>query len=210
MHKRTLSRDDDEPAKRRNLECHTIIDPQGDLDMELDDGTLRVSRKTLSLGSPVFLAMLGKNSKFMEATNRTMTEDGVQTISFPDDDFEAMTTIANIMHLKFDEVPALLPSEQLSHLALLCDKYDLKRCLGPYPSIWLKSMSESSVKFPSASFEEGLFTAAVFGYALLFKSLTRHFILETKTTEDGRLTTAKDGSPFGDRISHTLLGNSLL
>ena len=37
-----------------------VIDPEGDLYMKLDTGSLKVSRKTLSLSSPVFLTIRGQ------------------------------------------------------------------------------------------------------------------------------------------------------
>ncbi len=40
------------------------IDPHGDVRLILDDGTFKASRKALCLSSPVFLAMLGDDSRF--------------------------------------------------------------------------------------------------------------------------------------------------
>lgn len=58
-----------------------IIDDDGDLYMKLDAGTLKVSRKALSLSSPVFLAMLGAKSQFAESSQKTLHPDGIQVSS---------------------------------------------------------------------------------------------------------------------------------
>lgn len=81
----------DEYQDTRTGPATLVIDPEGDLYMELNGGSLKVSRKALSLSSPVFLAMLGANSKFKEATNMTLDHNGVQIVSFEDDNFETMT-----------------------------------------------------------------------------------------------------------------------
>ena len=49
---------------RTDFDRLVVIDPDGDLDMVLTHGKLRVSRKALTLSSSVFLKMLGKDSQF--------------------------------------------------------------------------------------------------------------------------------------------------
>ena len=107
-----------------------VIDHEGDLYMDLLDGKLKVSRKALSLSSPVSLAMFGAGSRFAETTHKSFASDGVQVVPFDDDDFEAMTVIARIIHLQHDQVEKSLSFSQIFQVAILCDKYDLKRCLG--------------------------------------------------------------------------------
>ena len=113
-----------------------IIDADGDLTMRLKGGKLNVSRKVLSISSPVFRAMLGADCRFKEATAKQFERDGTQAVSFEDDDFQTMAMIARIMHLQSDKVPDKLTFKQLYQVAILCDKYDLKRCLGYWPKVW--------------------------------------------------------------------------
>lgn len=82
-----------------------VIDPDGDLDMVLDGGALKISRKALSLSSPVFLAMLGNWSQFREPTGKTLDVGETQSVSFENDDFQSMAIIARIVHLQTDKVP---------------------------------------------------------------------------------------------------------
>lgn len=113
-----------------------MIDSEGDSYMKLDGGSLKVPRKAFSLSSPVFLAMFGAISRFKEATNMTLDHDGVQSVSFEDDNFVAMTIVVRIIHLRSDQVSSRLEFEQLYQLAMICDKYDLKRCFGPGINVW--------------------------------------------------------------------------
>ena len=111
-----------EPEDTRTGPVTLVIDPEGDLYMKLDTGSLKVSCKTLSLSSPVFLAMFGASSKFKETTDKTLDHEGVQIVTFDDDNFEIMAIIANIMHLRSEIVPNTLTFKQLYQVAVLCDK----------------------------------------------------------------------------------------
>lgn len=159
------------------------IDEDGDLKIELDGGSVVVSRKALSLSSPVFRAMLGKNSKFRESTEKPVDDNGIQTISFPDDKFQAMVTVARITHLQSDLVPKEVFFQHLYQIAILCDKYDLKRCLGPWIDIWAKPYLDS---YAAEGFEGWLFMAKVFQYGGLFKDMTRHLILHSELSVTGK------------------------
>ena len=179
-----------------------VIDPEGDLYMKLDTGSLKVSRKTLSLSSPVFLAMFGASSKFKETTDKTLDHEGVQIVTFDDDNFEIMAIIANIMHLRSDVVPNTLTFKQLYQIAVLCDKYDLKRCLGPWTSIWATPYLDC---YSRLGYEEWLFMSVVFQYDSVFKEVTRHAIINAELSEQGTLVTSA-GFDLSEGVPSTILG----
>lgn len=179
-----------------------VIDPEGDLYMKLDGGILKVSRKAFSLSSPVFLAMLGANSKFKEATDRNLDRDGVQSISFEDDSFQTMTVIARIVHLQSDKVTKSMTFKQLHQVAVMCDKYDLKRCLGPWPNIWATPYLDS---YARSGYEEWLFMSVVFRFDGLFKEVTRHLVINSAISEQGTLITTT-GFDLSEGISSIILG----
>lgn len=179
-----------------------VIDPEGDLYMQFDSGSLLVSRKALSLSSPVFLAMLGANSKFREGTDMTLAHNGVQIVSFEDDNFEAMTTLARIIHLQSDNVPATMTFKQLYQVAVMCDKYDLKRCLWPWTEIWATPYLDC---YARQGYEEWLFMSIVFQYDDLFNEVTRHLVINSEMSEQGTLVTTT-GFDIGEGVSSTILG----
>ena len=182
-----------------------IIDADGDLTIRLKGGKLKVSRKVLSISSPVFHAMLGAECRFKESTDKEFERDGTRTVSFEDDDFQTMAMIARIMHLQSDKVPDKLTFQQLYQVAILCDKYDLKRCLGYWPKSWSTPYLDP---YGTEGYEGWLFMSIVFGYDGLFKEVTRHLILNSKVSQDGSLVTTK-GINFGDRVSSSITGKML-
>lgn len=182
------------------------IDGDGDLNMILDGGSIIVSRKALSLSSPVFLAMLGKDSKFQETKNRNYDENDVQIISFPDDNLLAMVTVARIIHLQSDQVPGEVSFQQLYQIAVLCDKYDLKRCLGPWIDIWSKPYLDS---YTLEGFQGWLFMSKVFQYRGLFKEMTRHLILNSEVSETGEHVIGK-GRGISARVATPIIGKQFV
>lgn len=182
-----------------------IIDADGDLTMRVKGGKLKVSRKVLSISSPVFQAMLGAKSQFKESTDKEFERDGTQTVSFEDDNFQTMAMIARIMHLQNDQVPDKLTFKQLYQVAILCDKYDLKRCLGCWPKTWADPYLNS---YALEGYEGWLFMSTVFGYDGLFKEVTRHLILNTKVSPNNSLMTIK-GIDVSERVSSTITGKML-
>ena len=181
----------DEHEDVRTGPATLVVDPEGNLYMKLDAGSLKVSRKALSLSSPVFLAMLGANSKFKEVTNMTLDHDRIQIISFEEDSFETMTIITRIMHLQSDQVPATITFKRLYQVAILCDKYDLKRCLGPWTDIWARPYLDC---YARQGYEEWLFMSIVFQYGGLFKDLTRHLVINSEIS--GEFSSLTHQSPF--------------
>lgn len=143
------------------LEEHssTIIDPRGDV--ILDVGPLgakqsfQVSSSVLSLGSPVFAAML--NSTFLEGA--VPTDGTIRTISLQEDNPQAVTTLLNILHLQSQHV-LVWSFTQLDQLAILCDKYDCARALKPWTTLWLQSWSGS------VSGEDSFWKTLYISYAL--------------------------------------------
>ncbi|MCJ1454225.1 hypothetical protein MMC28_004577 [Mycoblastus sanguinarius] len=180
------------------------IDPDGDLYMELKAGSLKVSQKVLSISSKVFHAMLGNGSRFKESVEKTLAPDGIQIVAFPDDDFETMVIIARIMHLQSNKVPTEMTFRLLYQVAVLCDKYDLLNCLGPWPKMWATPYLDS---YRLKGYEGWLFISIVFKFAGLYKEVTRHLILNTEISAAGVLV-SKTGVSIGEHVSSAVLGKS--
>lgn len=151
--------------------------------MALDKGKLLVSRKVLCLSSRVFQAMLGK-SHFRQSSVSIVAGDGIQILSFGEDDFQTMQIVANIIHLQHDDVPCQISFKQLSQLATICDKYDLRRCLGFWPREWSKQYIE---KVGAMGFEECLFIARTFRQTEMFSKVTKYLIANSKLSDTGGL-----------------------
>jgi len=191
-----------EDIRHTPVKMVVTIDEEGNLNMKLDGGSLIVARKALSLSSPVFHAMLGSKSKFQESANKTFDDDGIQVTSFPDDNYQAMITVTRIMHHQSHQVSNAMAFQHLYQVAVLCDKYDLKRCLGPWIDRWAEPYLDS---YPLQGYEGWLFMSRVFGYGGLFKEMTRHLILNSEISEMGEVVIGK-GHDIGERMSEPLMG----
>ena len=113
------------------------IDLRGDVILEVGPPGARrnllVSSSALSLGSPVFAAML--NSTFKEAT--VPADGSPRTLQFPEDNPRAVTTLCNVLHHQSQFV-RVEKFKDLNKLAILCDKYDCARALKPWSTLWLQ------------------------------------------------------------------------
>lgn len=173
----------------------SVIDRQGDLYMVLDNGRLLVSRKALCLSSSVFLAMLGEESQFSESKAKIIRSDGIQEITFRDDDFSAMQLVTNVIHLQNDKVPLNVSFQQLHQIAILCDKYDLKRCLGYWPEKWAAPWLDS---YSKAGYEALLFISTTFRFPSTFKNTTKHLIRNAIVSKS---VLSINGIEFGEGVS---------
>ena len=183
-----------------------MIDTDGDLNMRLKGGKLKVSRKVLLTSSPVFRAMLGAGSPFKESTDKGLERDGTQAVNLEEDDFQTMAMIARIMHLQSGQVPEKLSFKELYQVAILCDKYDLRRCLGYWPKMWATPYLDS---YGIEGYEGWLFMSTVFAYEGLFKEVTRHLILNSEVSRENSLVTTK-GIDLGEHVASTITGKMLI
>ena len=158
----------------------TKIDPDGDLVLVLREQELLVSRKVLCLSSSVFRAMLRDGSAFAESSNRVIASDGFQHIDLEDDDCEAMTIVANVIHLQHDLIPEKVSFGLLGRLAEVCDKYDLRKSFGFWPQKW------SEIHLQSDS-RRWLFISLVFRIPTVFLLVSKRIILSVNLSEDGDL-----------------------
>lgn len=201
----SFATDEDSPEIQTQT---TVIVPNGDLYMVFNDegnetGRLLVSRYILCLCSKVFDAMIGDNTQFREATEPSMSVDGLREVTFDDDDFGAMTTIMNILHLQHHRVPPHVSFTRLREIASICDKYDLVRGLGLWPGTWAQHYMD---RIQKKGFEDWLFVASVFKQKEAFTKITRHLILNSKLDAiTGELETADDWS-FSEGVPSTVIG----
>ena len=125
------------------MASEVVVDQDGDIYLALrgrDEGAtvkLRVSSKVLTLASPVFNVML--NGAFKEASDLAKkTAANPYVLELPDDDAEAVTILARVLHFKFQGVPERPSPACLEELAFICDKYACAEALKYCGSAWTK------------------------------------------------------------------------
>ena len=116
------------------------VDPSGQLKLSLRHEDPRTKITTMSkfvvsphamcLASPVWKASLDTEGPW---ARQRSTDKGLQIF---DDDPEALLILLNIAHLQFLRVPTSLSFDQLFHVAVICDKYDIAELVLPWLKIW--------------------------------------------------------------------------
>ncbi|KAF8426734.1 hypothetical protein EV426DRAFT_592602 [Tirmania nivea] len=167
------------------------FDPEGDVIFVLpcSEGTARfqINSSIVCLQSPVFRAMMGRNSRFKEATdlaNRDAIGPPLE-ISLADDDPKALGVILRVMHLQHDWVPVSLSEDRLYQVAILCDKYDMRQALKTYLDKWLLYLGVV-VEAPNEA-DKWLFMAYAFALPTLFTSCSKKLIMDTCIRVSGGL-----------------------
>ena len=181
------------------------FDPQGDVIFALPctEGIVRfqINSSIVCLQSPVFRAMMGKNSHFKEARDlatRDTTSPPLE-ISLADDDPKALAIILRILHLQHNFVPINLDEDRLYQVAILCDKYDLGQALRIHSEQWLRP---HLCKIPEQA-DKWLYMAQAFALPEFFKICSKMVIQGIYIKESGDPVVSKDSTSLNENISST-------
>lgn len=186
----------------------SVIDKYADLQLIFESNGeslgLLVCRRTTCRASPVFKAMLAKDSRCLESITIDDTKDidCITTIRLPNDDIDIMQIIMYAIHCEGDEVPQSVDFHQLEQIAILCDKYDLRRSLGAWPKVWMEPYYQSIEK---DGYERFLFIATVFHSTDIILRITKHLIMTTTISTDGHLLDHA-GHTFTDGVPNAITG----
>ena len=190
-----------------------VIDSNGDLlikfvkqEGEDKPRSLLVSRHVLCLSSKVFRTMLDPDSPFMEGSRQSAedhSERATPHITLGEDNCNSMTVIMNVIHLKGSEVPTYMSISKLMDLARLCDKYDFRSSLGPWPEIWSKSIIEY---WKEPGWEYLFFIATTFRLQDILPKFLQHLTTHCTISEKTQSLVGPRGHHFDEGIPESLLG----
>lgn len=113
-----------------------IIDPRGDVSLNIQHESLLVSSKVLSLASPVFEAMFKPH--FTEGTQLQTKKDQPLTVPLSEDNVDALILLCNVVHYRSQEIPLLPGPSCLENLAVVCDKYQCTASIASHVTLWLQ------------------------------------------------------------------------
>lgn len=161
-------------------------DPKGDVILDIgsehNHHLIRVSSRVLGLASPVLAALFGPN--FSEGHSLSDDSSGfIPNVSLPNDDPEAMTWLCYALHFK-KRVTEQVSFPLLKGIAILCDKYDMSRALGPWTVLWMQTWaSPVEVGDVGGDYGQMLWVSYALDNQSAFWDVTRELIL-SYTAED--------------------------
>lgn len=155
------------------------IAPEGDVILKVESPTVivkfRVLSSVLCLASPVFRAMLGRNSNFKEACELRNSDSEPYVVPLDETDPEALAVILKVFHLRNNHVPHTVTFANLYKLAVICDKYDCATAVALWVPIWTGG-SISSVLQPGNG--KWLFIAWALKIEHIFAEVSKKIVLE--------------------------------
>ncbi|KAF8446573.1 hypothetical protein BDZ91DRAFT_853693 [Kalaharituber pfeilii] len=159
---------------------------------------IKVSSTVLCLASKVFMCMLGENSKFRES--QLVGREEAQII-LQDDDYDSLLTILRVIHMQTASVPFTNTVQNIYHIAVVCDKYEIAAPLLPWIQLWTSSLPDSTTTSDSLKW---LFISWVFRKPAMFQRFSKHLIMATILNNGMELMT-DEGEPFPDVIPDRLI-----
>ena len=185
---------------------HAVMDPEGDVILELHDRTLLVSSKIISLASPVFKAMLGPSF-----TEGRPDASGRSTLKLPKDDPEAIHALFSMLHLQYQLSEADFNYKFLENLTVVADKYDCAKAVRALSTLFTQKLFELEKTWQSLDFGRLLCPAYVFDDPSLFRDVTRMLVYESADSNGIEFNASRYGmsEEMAELIPSEILGKSL-
>jgi hypothetical protein len=149
----------------------TIIDPDGDVILQLADAKLQVSSKVLSVASKVWKAMF--SPKYSEG--QVHKEDQPRCIPHLDDDTQTMITLCLVLHHKGYWIAEHPDINKLVKLTVLADKYDCAEAVAYYGCTVLGGLTRA-MDASGLPNDQLLFPALFFDDQYTFERVTRMMV----------------------------------
>jgi hypothetical protein len=147
------------------------FDESGDLYLKVGQNPGRlmlVDSRALSRVSP--------RLKHIVSFNQKDTEDGGSwTIELPDDDPVPFTVIMNLIHTRFEKVPAKVSLKKLYGACILTSKYEMTQVLRPVAERWFKALGTSTEDY--GLFFKKAYIAWELGFSEELSEMMGHVVL---------------------------------
>jgi hypothetical protein len=167
------------------LKKRTIcFDPNGDLILAIGSGPGRdmlVDSRALSRASPKLHAILSHDGK---------KNDNSWTLELPEDDPLPFTILLNLIHTRFERIPARVTLKQLYGICILTQKYNMTEVLRPVAERWYKDIGRPSEGEYGLFFKKA-FVAWELGFAEDLSEMAGHVVLNCYLDEDDQLVIGK-------------------
>ncbi|KAG7293580.1 hypothetical protein NEMBOFW57_003633 [Staphylotrichum longicolle] len=150
----------------------------------------RISSQSLALVSSAWERKI--NGPF----SGKQSQDGADgwVMPLPEDHPDALRIALQVIHYKFDVVPASLSLDIVFHLTVLCDKYDMVGLLKPFWIGWISKLSQPALE--PRSLVQQVWVAHKLGHMQLYERAVKEVLSSTtKRTVSGRTQLYLEGHP---------------
>ncbi|RBR02944.1 hypothetical protein FVER53590_01272 [Fusarium verticillioides] len=147
------------------------FDESGDLYLKVGQNPGRlmlVDSRALSRVSPRLKQIVSFNQKDTE-------DGGSWTIELPDDDPVPFTVIMNLIHTRFEKVPAKVSLKKLYGACILTSKYEMTQVLRPVAERWFKALGTSTEDY--GLFFKKAYIAWELGFSEELSEMMGHVVL---------------------------------
>ncbi|KAL9107186.1 MAG: hypothetical protein Q9227_007886 [Pyrenula ochraceoflavens] len=146
----------------------------GDLDPSYvtEEVHFKVSAKHMALASRVFKVLLQGH---MDEARRLRTHGSV-TCPLPDDNPDAFLIVLNIIHLRKYRIPEVISFEDLVHVGVLVDKYELHEAVEDCARAWISRLQDQAPRRPEQfgpNVVKWIFVSWVFRSKIIFQVVTK-------------------------------------
>ena len=114
-----------------------------------------------------------------------------------------MKLIMNILHHQGHKVPSRIDEVSFYRIAVLCDKYDLSRSLGPWAERWSTEYIEN---LDHPYYQSMLFIEIVFNLAELFTRMAKQLITNVCIDYDTSELIYRGSNTFAEGVPHEVIG----
>ncbi|EWZ50389.1 hypothetical protein FOCG_09714 [Fusarium oxysporum f. sp. radicis-lycopersici 26381] len=157
------------------------FDESGDLYLKVgqDPGRIMlVDSRALSRVSPRLKEIVSRNQKD--------TKDGGDwTIELPDDDAVPFTVLLNMIHTRFEKVPAKVSLKKLYGACILTSKYEMTQVLRPVAERWFNAVGTSTGDY--GLFFKKAYIAWELGFSEELSDMVGHVVLNCSLDLDDQL-----------------------
>ncbi|WYZ35186.1 hypothetical protein EsH8_I_001462 [Colletotrichum jinshuiense] len=161
------------------------LDPRGDLTLKVGgivDGQAHeflVCSRSIARFSPVFNSMLFGG--FAESEPKS---DAPWTVELPEDRASPIFLVLSIVHGHFMKIPQALKLEELYHLVVVTEKFDMTQVLHPLAATWFQPHKDST---SLEGIQFAICIAWELGHEESFRHLSKVLLLESSVNDDGNL-----------------------
>lgn len=167
------------------------FDPNGDLMLTIGRGLGRdmlVDSRALSRASHKLHTILSDDSK---------KNDNSWTLELPEDDPLPFAILLDLIHTRFERIPARVTLKQLYGICILTQKYDMTEVLRPVAERWYKNIGRPSEGEYGLFFKKA-FVAWELGFAEDLSEMAGHVVLNCYLDEDDQLVIGKEKEKLSD------------